>query len=268
MLLDQKTIIVTGAGGGLGEGIDRVCHREGANVLVCDIRGEQAERVGGSLGDRALGMFCDVRKPECLEQVVDAALERFGKIDGLVNNAGANFVKPFLETSLEEWEEVLSIDLRAVFLLSQLVCRHMTTRPGGGSIINISSVHSHAVLPGSGPYDAAKWGVVGLSKSIAVELAEYAIRVNCISPGLLNTNIWRDIQAAAPDAEACRNYWNANIPIARVIEPAEIGELAAFLLSDRTFCITGANIFADGGMTSQLISREPYASKNLSPVSR
>ena len=89
-----------------------------------------------------------------------------------------------------------------------------------------------------------------------------------ISPGLLNTNIWRDIQAAAPDADACRQYWNANIPIARVIEPAEIGELAAFLLSDRSLCITGANIFADGGMTSQLISREPYASKHLTPVSR
>ena len=268
MLLDQKTILVTGAGGGLGEGIARVCHREGANVLVCDIRGEQAERVGNSLGDRALGMFCDVRRPESLERVVDAALDRFGKIDGLVNNAGTNFVKPFLETSLEEWEEVLSVDLRAVFLLTQLVCRQMAARSAGGSIVNISSVHSHAVLPGSGPYDAAKWGMVGLSKSIAVELAEYSIRVNCISPGLLNTNIWRDIQAAAPDADACREYWNANIPIARVIEPAEIGELAAFLLSDRSRCITGANIFADGGMTSQLISREPYASKHLTPVSR
>jgi len=143
----------------------------------------------------------------------------------------------------------------------------MQTRPGGGSIVNISSVHTHAVLAGSGPYDAAKWGVVGLSKSIAVELAQDAIRVNCISPGLLNTNIWRDIQRAAPDADACREYWNANIPIARVIEPAEIGELAVFLLSDRSACITGANMFADGGMTSQLISREPYVSKYLTPTS-
>lgn len=267
MLLENKTIIVTGAGGGLGEGIARVCHREGANTVVCDIRGEQAEKVGQSLGDRGLGLFCDVRKPENLERLVHATLDRFGRIDGLVNNAGANFVKPFLETTLDEWEDVLSIDLRAVFYLSQLVCRHMQSRAGGGSIVNISSVHSHAVLPGSGPYDAAKWGVVGLSKSIAVELARDAIRVNCISPGLLNTNIWRDIQKAAPDAEACREYWNANIPIARVIEPEEIGELAAFLLSDRSACITGANMFADGGMTSQLISREPYVSKHLTPVS-
>ncbi len=268
MLLEDKTIIITGAGGGLGEGIARVCHREGANVVVCDIRGEQAEKVAHSLGARALGMYCDVRQPDDLERLVEATLERFGCIDGLVNNAGANFVKPFLETTLAEWDEVLAIDLRAVFFLTQLVCRHIQGRRGGGSIVNISSVHSHAVLPGSGPYDAAKWGVVGLSKSVAVELAQDAIRVNCISPGLLNTNIWRDIQRAAPDADACREYWNANIPIARVIEPAEIGELAVFLLSDRSACITGANMFADGGMTSQLISREPYASKHLTPASR
>lgn len=267
MLLEKKTVIVTGAGGGLGEGIARVCHREGANVVVSDIRGEQAKEVADSLGERALGMFCDVRQTDDLKRLVDATLERFGQIDGLVNNAGANFVKPFLETTLAEWDEVLSIDLRAVFFLTQLACRHMQSRAGGGSIVNISSVHSHAVLPGSGPYDAAKWGVVGLGKSIAVELARDAIRVNSISPGLLNTNIWRDIQRAAPDANACREYWNANIPIARVIEPGEIGELAVFLLSDRSACITGANIFADGGMTSQLISREPYVSKHLTPTS-
>lgn len=262
-MLSGKTVVITGAGGGLGEGIARVCHREGANVVVSDIRGENAERVAASLGDRALALLCDVRKRQDLERLVDSSLRRFGRIDALVNNAGANFVKPFLDTTMEEWDEVLSIDLRAVFQLTQLVCRHMRERAMGGSVVNISSVHSHAVLPGSGPYDAAKWGVVGLSKSIAVELAGDGIRVNCISPGLLNTNIWRDIQAAAPDPESCRKYWNANIPIGRVIEPEEIGELAAFLISDRSGCMTGANIFADGGMGSQLVSREPYASKAL-----
>jgi NAD(P)-dependent dehydrogenase (short-subunit alcohol dehydrogenase family) len=105
--------------------------------------------------------------------------------------------------------------------------------------------------------------VVGLGKSIAVELATQGIRVNAISPGLLNTQIWTDIQAAAPSVSACIEFWNSNIPIARVIEPTEIGELAVFLLSDRSACITGANIVADGGMTSQLISKEPYQSRPL-----
>jgi NAD(P)-dependent dehydrogenase (short-subunit alcohol dehydrogenase family) len=267
MMLENKTILITGAAGGLGEGIAQVCHREGANVVISDIQAQGAENLAKSLGSRAAAFSCDVRKVEDLSSLVEQSLQRFGKIDGLVNNAGMNFVKPFLQTSAEEWERVLSVDLRAVFLLTQLVCRQMLGQSSGGSIVNISSVHSHSVLPGSGPYDAAKWGVVGLSKSIAVELAREKIRVNCISPGLLNTQIWRDIQAAAPDAAACTDYWNANIPIARVIEPTEIGELAAFLLSDRSACITGANIFADGGMTSQLIGREPYASENLVPTS-
>ncbi len=136
-------------------------------------------------------------------------------------------------------------------------------KPRGGSIVNIASVHTLAVLPGSGPYDAAKWGVVGMGKSMAVELAAQNIRVNSISPGLLNTQIWKDVQAAAPNRKACLDYWKANIPIGRIIEPAEIGELAAFILSDRSSSITGANILADGGMTSQLVSKEPYPSKPL-----
>ena len=102
-----------------------------------------------------------------------------------------------------------------------------------------------------------------MGKSIAVELADQGIRVNMISPGLLNTQIWQDICNAAPNAQACEDYWFSNIPIRRVIEPREIGDLAVFLLSDQSRCLTGANIFADGGMTSQLVSREPYQSKAL-----
>jgi len=263
-MLNNKTILITGAGGGLGEGIARTCHREGAQVVLADINVKGAERVAGSLGRGAVAFRCDVRRDADLQHIVDQTLGAFGRIDGLVNNAGINFAKPFLDTTPEDWDRVISVDLRAVFFLSQIVCRQMLRQsPAGGSIVNISSVHSQAVLPGAGPYDAAKWGVVGLGKSIAVELASQGIRVNAISPGLLNTQIWRDIQAAAPSPEACLDYWNANIPITRVIEPAEIGELAVFLLSERSACITGANIFADGGMTSQLISKEPYQSNPL-----
>ena len=267
MLLTDKTIIITGAGGGLGEGIARVCHREGAAVVISDVRAAAAQQVADSLGERALTVACDVRVDADLQRLADEAVSAFGRIDGLVNNAGVNFAKPFLDTSPADWDRVISVDLRAVFFLSQIVCRQMLKQAQdgrhGGSIVNISSVHSLAVLPGAGPYDAAKWGVVGLGKSIAVELAASGIRVNAISPGLLNTQIWQDIQAAAPSPEECAAYWNANIPIGRVIEPAEIGELAAFLLSNRSACITGANILADGGMTSQLVSKEPYASRPL-----
>jgi len=264
MLLKDKVVIVTGAGGGLGAGIARVCSREGASVVVADIRGDAAQALAESLPGPALGLPCDVGDDDAQHLLVVQAVERFGRIDGLVNNAGINFAKPFLDTTEAEWERIIRVDLRAVFFLSQKVSRQMLAQSQpGGSIVNISSVHSQAALPGAGPYDAAKGGVVAMGKSLAVELAPLGIRVNAISPGLLNTQIWQDIQDAAPSAEECLDYWKSNIPIGRVIETEEIGELAAFLLSPRSGSITGANIFADGGMTAQLISKEPYVSRPL-----
>jgi NAD(P)-dependent dehydrogenase (short-subunit alcohol dehydrogenase family) len=209
-------------------------------------------------------MACDVANDDDLERLVAATIAHFGRIDGLVNNAGVNFAKPFLETTSADWQRVISIDLRAVFFLTQRVCRQMLQQsPRGGSIVNISSVHSVAAYPGAGPYDAAKWGVVGLSKAIAVELALKGIRVNALSPGLINTQIWRDYLAATPDAEAALRFWKSNIPIERTIEPEEVGEMAAFLLSQRAQVITGANLLVDGGLTAQLVSKEPYQMGSL-----
>ena len=263
-LLKGKVIIVTGSAGGLGAGIARVCHAEGARVVVADIRGDAARGVARRLKTRALAVPCDVSVDGDLERLVGETVKRFGRVDGLVNNAGLNFAKPFLDTTPEDWDRVISVDLRAVFFLSRLVAaRMLKQKPRGGSIVNISSVHSLAVLSGSGPYDAAKWGVIGMGKSIAVELAAKGIRVNTVSPGLLDTQIWQDILAAAPSREECLRHWRANIPIGRVISPEEIGELVAFLLSDRCPALTGANILHDGGMTSQLISREPYESRPI-----
>lgn len=264
MLLKNKVILITGAAGGLGAGIARVCSREGAKVVVVDVRGEAAAQLAAALPGESLAVACDLRDDAGLDQLVAQTVVHFGRIDGLVNNAGVNFAKPFLQTTAADWERVISLDLRAVFFLSQKVSRQMLTQdPQGGSIVNISSVHSQSALPGAGPYDAAKAGVVGMGKSMAVELAPQGIRVNAISPGLLNTQIWQDLLSAAPSEEECLDYWKSNIPIGRIIQPEEIGELAAFLLSERSASITGANIFADGGMTAQLISKEPYVSRPI-----
>lgn len=233
--------------------------REGARVVVADVRDDAAAEVAAELGG-AKAIACDIRDDAALDELVATTVDSFGRIDGLVNNAGANFAKPFMQTTEQDWEWVVSLDLRAVFFLTQKVCRQLLSQGEGGSIVNISSVHSVSCLPGAGPYDAAKWGVVGMGKSMAVELAPDGIRVNAISPGLLNTQIWQDLQNAAPSPEACLDYWRQNIPIGRVIEPEEVGELAAFLLCDRSASITGANMFVDGGMTSQLVSKEPFAS--------
>jgi NAD(P)-dependent dehydrogenase (short-subunit alcohol dehydrogenase family) len=262
MLLNEKVVIVTGAGGGIGEGIARVAHREGATVVVADIRAEAAAGVGKSLRERAVAVACDVRREEQLRQLIEHTVSLFGRLDGLVNNAGINFLKPALETTADDWHNVLAVNLHSAFLLTQLACRQMLEQsPAGGSIVNIASVHTHSALPFSVAYDAAKWGVVGMTKSMAVEMARQGIRINAVSPGLVATQIYEDQKAMAPSVEACENYFNSNIPIHRAIEPAEIGELVAFLLSDRSSCIVGANILADGGLSSQLFSEPPFEFK-------
>jgi NAD(P)-dependent dehydrogenase (short-subunit alcohol dehydrogenase family) len=259
MLLADKVVIVTGAAGGLGAGIARVCYREGAAVIVADVRDEAGRAMAQSLGERAQFIHCNVSVNDDLQNLVNATLDRHGRLDGVVNNAGINYSRPFLEITEADWERVIDINLRGAFFLTQFAIRQMLAQsPRGGSIVNISSVHSIAAVHGASPYDASKCGMVGFSKSVALEFANQGIRVNCISPGLINTDIWREVQAAAPSVEECVAHWNANIPIERVIEPEEIGEVAAFLLSDRSSCMTGSNVVADGGLTSQLTSKEPY----------
>lgn len=258
-LLDGKTVLVTGAGSGIGAGVARVCHREGAAVVLGDIDTAAVQRLAGALGTRATAVACDVRRRDQLETFVQRAVEACGRIDGLVNNAGINSIKPSLDLTEGEWDNVLSVNLRSAFLLSQLACRQMLVqdRPGG-SVVNIASVHTAGALPASVAYDAAKWGMVGMTKSLAIELADRNLRFNAVSPGLVATQIWEDVKNAAPSHAECEAYFGANIPIGRPIDPDEVADLVAFLLSDRSRAIVGSNLFIDGGMSSQLLSRPPF----------
>lgn len=268
MKLKNRVIIITGASKGLGVSMAAACAEEGAKV-VCAARDAAAlDRVVSdirALGGTAQAVVCDVSKLEDLEHLVTETVATFGAIHGLINNAGVNFVKPFVEVSEAEWDQVMDVDLKGSFFLTQLCARQMLRQsPAGGAVVQIASVHTHASLAGASPYDAAKHGMVGFSKAAAVELAHQNIRVNILSPGLCRTEIWKDIVAAAPSEQACRDYWNANIPAARLIEPVEVARCCVFLLSDDASAITGANLMADLGMTSLLVSREPYQSKAIS----
>ena len=267
MLLEDKVIIVTGTSKGLGVSMAKACAREGAKVVLAARSLDLLQKVKTEIeqvGGIASAIRCDVSKMGDLQRTVRETVLQFGRIDGLINNAGVNFVKPFLETAESDWDHIMNVDLKGSFFLTQLCARQMLNqKPKGGSIVQIASVHTVASLPGAGPYDAAKHGMLGYSKAAAVELARENVRVNVLSPGLCRTDIWKDIVDAAPSEDACVRFWNSNIPAERLIEPSEIAQACVFLLSDMSSSITGANLIADCGMTSQLISKEPYASKDI-----
>lgn len=266
-LLASRVVIVTGAARGLGRAIALGCAASGAKVVLADrdaAEGAAAAAAIAGAGGEAVSVPTDVSRLEDLERLCTAAVSRFGRIDGLVNNAGVNFVKPVLEVTEEEWDRVIDVDLKGAFFLTQFVARRMVAqRPAGGAIVQIASVHTIAAVAGAAPYDAAKHGMVGFTKAAAVELAPHGVRINLLSPGLCRTAIWQDVVAAAPSEQACLDYWWSQIPGRRLIEPEEIADAAVFLLSDAARAFTGANLLADLGMTSLLVGREPYASRPI-----
>ena len=265
MRLKGKVAVVTGTGAGIGKGIAQAFAREGANVVAASRRAENGQPVVDGIvkaGGTAIFVKCDVSVEANVRSLFATAIEKYAQVDILVNNAGVNFSKTFEDTEPADWDRVVNTDLRGSYLCCREAVRDML-RHGGGSIINIATIHTLASLPGAAPYDAAKWGLVGLTKALAVEFASRNIRVNALSPGLIDTQIWADIKAAAPNVEDCVAYWMSNIPMGRPGTAEEIAATAVFLASSEASYVTGANILVDGGLTSQLISKAFYESKPL-----
>jgi NAD(P)-dependent dehydrogenase (short-subunit alcohol dehydrogenase family) len=264
-MIKDKIAVVTGMASGLGKSIIEIFSRHGAHVVGCDrtpVAGQQVIDTLTAEGARALYIPCDVSKEEEVRSLVARVIEAFGRIDILVNNAGVNFAQKFEEMTSADWDRVMDTDLRGTFLCCHATIPEML-KTGGGSIINIGSVHTVACFPGAAPYDAAKFGVVGLSKALAVEFGDRNIRVNVLSPGACATQMWEDLKAAAPNPQLVMDHWNANIPMQRPGEPEEVAKVALFLASDLSSYMTGANVLLDGGLTSQLVSK---ASFEIAPV--
>jgi NAD(P)-dependent dehydrogenase (short-subunit alcohol dehydrogenase family) len=257
--------VVTGAGSGIGLGIADRFAEAGAEVVVAEVNQAAGERVAADLQARyGKGLFVrtDVSRDADCRALMARTIEAYGRIDTLVNNAGVNFVKPTLEMTEADWDRVVGVDLKGTFLCSRYALEHMV-KAQRGSIVNIASVHTAATLPEAAPYAAAKGGVHMLTCALAIEFAPHGIRVNAVSPGLTDTQIWNDLQAAAEDANAARQHWFDNIPLGRVQSPREVANVVLFLASEDASYVTGANLMTDGGMTIQLINRARYASKPL-----
>lgn len=255
--------IITGAGSGIGEGIALRFAEAGASVVIAEVNRAQGERVAAAcraLGASAVFIPTDVARADACRELMEKTVAEFGRIDTLVNNAGVNFVKPTLEMDEADWDRVVDVDLKGTFLCARYALEVMV-KQGQGNIINIASVHTVATLPQAAPYAAAKGGVEMLTKALAIEFAPHGIRVNAVSPGLTDTQIWQDLQAAAEDVEAARQHWYDNIPLGRVQSAREVANVVLFLASDASSYVTGSNIFTDGGMTAQLINQARYATK-------
>lgn len=263
MRLQDKVCIVTGAGAGIGKAVAQVFAQEGA-IVICSSRRESnglpvSEEINVR-GGKSIFVKCDVAEENEVNNMFNTVIRKYGRLDVLVNNAGVNFDKPFLEMNLDDWDRVMAVDLRGTYMCTHRAITEMVKNKQQGSIVNITSVHTVQCMPGAAPYDAAKWGVVGLTKSLAVEFASLGIRINALSPGLIATQIWDDIMDAAPDKDECISYWNSNIPAGRPGTAAEVALAALFLASDESRYFNGANVLIDGGMTSQLVSKPAFES--------
>jgi len=259
----EKVCIITGAGAGIGFGIAEVFAEAGCEVVIGEVNRERGSEAAADLQKRCgKGYFVqtDVSVDADCKKLIDETLARYGRIDTLVNNAGVNFVKPTLEMTVEDWDRVVNVDLRGTFLCSRYALNYMV-KVGQGSIINIASVHTKATLGGAAPYAASKGGVAQMTASMAIEFAPYGVRINALSPGLIDTLIWKQLQEVAADKQAVQQHWFDNIPLGRVGTPREMGLVALFLASDEASYVTGANILADGGMTALLINKERYETR-------
>src|SRR6516165_6213934 len=248
MSLKGKIAIVTGGNSGIGLSIVMELAKQGANVVidyVCHPEATEAlERQVAALGDQAIGVKADVSKVTELQGLIDAAVKNFGRLDIMVNNAGIETRSSVLDTTEEQYEKVLAINLKSAFFGTQLAAKQMISQGGGGRIINMTSVHEDWPMPGNTPYCLSKGGMRMLTRTAGVELAPHGITVVGVGPGAVNTPINTQ---TVNDPQALAKL-NAAIPIGRLAEPEEIAAVVAFLASDGAGYVTATTIFADGGI--------------------
>jgi NAD(P)-dependent dehydrogenase (short-subunit alcohol dehydrogenase family) len=256
---ERKNVIVTGAGQGIGRAIAQRFAAEGADVMLIGRRPDPLAETAAAI-EAASGTswvrLCDVSRADDVSAAVAAAVDRWGRIDVLVNNAGIAEERPFLEIEEDGWDTVVATNLRGAFLMARDVARQQV-KTGGGSIVHIASIDASG---GDGPYasyNASKAGLLGLSRTMALELGPRGIRVNCVSPGFTHTEM---TEVGVP--EGMMDYLLTSfdrVPLRRLVRPDEIAAACAFLASDDASAITGIDLVVDGGLTANWYILETLA---------
>ena len=247
-----KAAIVTGAGTGIGRAIALALAREGARVAVAGRRREKLGEVAQAIrqaGGEALVTVCDVSSEADSYRAVKDAEEAFGHVNVLVNNAGALSVSTVESISVEEWDRLMATNLKGPFLMSRAVLPAMR-QAGGGAIVNVGSVLGLVAMKDRAAYCASKGGVTMLTKAMALDHAQEKIRVNCICPAIVETDLIRELFSKSEEARPARDTRLATLPLGKFGKPDDIAELAVFLASEESSWMTGTAIPVDGGLTA------------------
>jgi glucose 1-dehydrogenase len=247
MRLEDKVALVTGAAQGIGLACAQAFAREGAKVFVADVNEDAGRREVlkmRSEGAQASFVACDVSRKDQVDAAVRSVVDEFGRLDVLVANAGIVHAAEFLDLEEKDFDRVIGVNLKGVFLAGQAAARQMVKQGDGGSIINMSSVNAVLAIPNQVPYVVSKGGINQLTKVMSVALAARKIRVNAIGPGTILTELARTAVLGNKEAE---KKILARTPLGRMGEPAEVAQVAVFLASDESSYVTGQTIYPDGG---------------------
>jgi len=244
MRLTNKVAVITGGARGIGLAYATRFVKEGAKVVIGDLLDKEGGEAVKTLGaDKAFYVRCDVTKKAEVDALMDAAVKKFGRLDSCIANAGISTHADFLDVTEADWDRVMAINVKGVFLTGQAAAKRMIACGNGGVIINIGSVNSVLVQHGSVPYPVSKGAVLLLTKVMAISLADHGIRVCAIGPGPTKTAM----EAAVMADPAKRKIRESRTALRRMAEPEEVAAVAAFLASDDASYLTGQQIYVDGG---------------------
>ena len=253
MKFKNKVVVITGSGSGIGRACAAEFAKEGAQVVVADINLDSAKetvQIIKASGGTAFAVEADVSKPASVQKLVEETIARLSAVHAIVNNAAIQVNKTVEDTSFEEWNQQLSINLGGVFLCSKYFLPHL--RETKGSIVNMSSVNGFFVEPTCAGYCATKAAIIGLTKAMAIDHGHQGIRVNCICPGYIDAGLAEGYFQSQPDPAKAREEAGKLHALWRIGKPEEVGRVAVFLASDEASFVTGSSFVVDGGFGSGL----------------
>jgi len=240
---DRPVALVTGGARGIGFACAEALAEDGARIVLADINGDGVIEAATKLGDGAIGLACDVSDPAQVSALFERIEAEVGPVSTLVNNAGIGRPGDFLEMPVEQFKQVIDVNLTGTFMVLQRAARTMVAKGIKGSVINMSSINAQVAIPTIAAYCASKGGVMQLTKSASLALAPHGIRVNAVGPGSIDTDMLAGVNASPAAMEVVL----ARTPMKRIGSPREIGDVVAFLASPKASYITGETIYVDGG---------------------